>query len=142
MKRTAEIILGIIGVLGFAFTAALGGLMIWLQNNRELLEEPLNEAGSQNTDLAAADFEMMIDMLGTGGWVLLTMSIAAIILGIVSMALLKGNKKPAAAGIIFIATAGIAAILTGGAGILAGIFYLAAGITALVRKPQRVVAEY
>lgn len=137
MKRTAEIILGIIGALGYAFMAALGGFMIWMQNNRDLMEETMTGTGDPATDLSMEEFEGMIDLLGAGGWVLLVSALAAIVLGIVAMVLLNGNKKPVIAGIIFIAAAVIAAIITTGVGIIAGIFYLIAGIMCLVRKPQR-----
>ena len=139
MKRTAEIVLGIIGALGYAFMAALGGFMIWMQNNRDLMEETMTGTGDPTTDLTMEEFEGMIDLLGAGGWVLVASAIAAIVLGIVAMVLLKGNKKPVIAGIIFIATAVIVAIITTGVGIIAGIFYLIAGIMCLVRKPQRTV---
>ncbi|TWT07815.1 DUF4064 domain-containing protein [Planococcus sp. CPCC 101016] len=137
MKRTVETVLGIMGALGYAFMAALGGFMIWMQNNRDIMEETMTGTGDPTTDLTMEEFEGMIDILGTGGWVLLASAIAAIVLGIVAMVLLKGNKKPVFAGIIFIATAVIVAIITTGVGIIAGIFYLIAGIMCLVRKPQR-----
>ena len=136
MKRTAEIVLGIIGALGYAFSAAIGGFLLWMQNNRDVLEDAMTETGDPTTDLTIGEFETMIDVLGTGGWLLLVSSIVAIILGIVAMVLLKGNKKPVIAGIIFIATAVIVAFITGGVGILAGILYLIAGIMCLVRKPK------
>lgn len=137
MKRTAEIVLGIIGALGYAFMAALGGFMLWMQNNRDVMEEMMTESGDPTTDLTMDEFDTMIDMLGAGGWIVLVSAIAAIVLGIVAMVLLKGNKKPVIAGIIFIATAVIVSITTTGLGIIAGLFYLIAGIMCLVRKPQR-----
>lgn len=137
MKSTVETVLGIMGALGYAFMAALGGFMIWMQNNRDMMEETMTGTGDPTTDLTMEEFEGMIDILGTGGWVLVASAIAAIVLGIFAMVLLKGNKKPVISGIIFIATAVIVAIITTGVGIIAGIFYLIAGIMCLVRKPQR-----
>lgn len=139
MKRTAEIVVGILGVLVYGLTAGLGGLMVWLQNNKGLLEDTLNEGAQDQPEVSTADMEAFLDVLGTGGWLLVGTSVVAIVLGIVAMVLLKGNNKPMAAGIIFLVTAVIGSIVTGGAGILAGIFYLVAGIMALVRKPQRLV---
>lgn len=139
MKRTAEVVLAIIGALGFAFTAAIGGMMIWLQNNRGIMEESFNEMAAETPEMGMADLDEMLNMLGTGGWFLAVASVVAIILGIVAMVLLKGNKKPVVAGIILIATAVIVSFVTGGAGVLAGIFYLIAGIMALVRKPKIVI---
>ncbi|TAA72368.1 DUF4064 domain-containing protein [Planococcus salinarum] len=137
MKRTAEIVLGIIGALGYAFMAAIGGFMLWLQNNRDLIETELTTGtGDPSTDFSMEEFEAMMDLFGTGGWLLLASAIAAVVLGIVAMVLLKGNKKPVVAGIIFIATAIIISIITTGIGVIAGIFYLIAGIMCLVRKPK------
>lgn len=136
MKRTAEIVLGIIGALGYALTAAIGGFLIWMQNNKGVMEEMMTDTGDPNMDVPIEDFEAMMDMMGAGGWLLLVSSIVAIILGIVAMVLLKGNKKPVIAGIILIAVAVIVAFITGGVGIVAGLFYLVAGIMCLVRKPK------
>ncbi|PKH12053.1 MULTISPECIES: DUF4064 domain-containing protein [Planomicrobium] len=136
MKRTAEIVLGIIGALGYAFMAAIGGFMLWMQNNRELMEETMTGTGDPTTDLTMDEFDAMIDLMGAGGWVLLASAIGAIVLGIIAMVLLKGNRKPVIAGIIFIATAVIVSFVTTGVGVIAGIFYLVAGIMCLVRKPK------
>ncbi|MFC3212520.1 DUF4064 domain-containing protein [Planomicrobium okeanokoites] len=136
MKRTAEIVLGIIGALGYAFMAAIGGFMLWMQNNRELMEETMTGTGDPTTDLTMDEFDAMIDLMGAGGWVLLASAIGAIVLGIIAMVLLKGNSKPVIAGIIFIATAVIVSFVTTGVGVIAGIFYLVAGIMCLVRKPK------
>lgn len=137
MKRTAEIVLGIIGALGYAFMAAIGAFMLWLQNNRELIESDLTTGtGDPETDFSMEEFEMAMDLLSMGGWVLIGSAIGAIVLGIVAMVLLKGNKKPIIAGIIFLVTAIIVAIITTGVGVIAGIFYVIAGILCLVRKPQ------
>ncbi|HSI65990.1 MAG TPA: DUF4064 domain-containing protein [Planococcus sp. (in: firmicutes)] len=139
MKRTAEIVLGIIGALGYAFMAALGGFMLWMQNNRDVMEEMMTGTGDPTTDFSMEEFEAMMDVIGTGGWVLILSALAAIVLGIVAMILLKGDKKPMIAGIIFIAAAAIVAFITAGVGILAGLFYLIAGILCLVRKPQKTI---
>ncbi|WP_084243548.1 DUF4064 domain-containing protein [Planomicrobium okeanokoites] len=136
MKRTAEIVLGIIGALGYAFMAAIGGFILWMQNNRELMEETMTGTGDPTTDLTMDEFDAMIDLMGAGGWVLLASAIGAIVLGIIAMVLLKGNRKPVIAGIIFIATAVIVSFVTTGVGVIAGIFYLVAGIMCLVRKPK------
>lgn len=139
MKRTAEVVLTIIGALGFVFIAAIGGIMIWLQNNRGIMEESFNEMAAETPEIGMGDLDEMLNMLGTGGWFLAVASVVAVILGIVAMVLLKGNKKPVVAGIILIATAVIVSFVTGGAGILAAVFYLIAGIMALVRKPKIVI---
>ncbi|WP_203333451.1 DUF4064 domain-containing protein [Planococcus beigongshangi] len=137
MKRTAEIVLGIIGALGYAFMAGIGAFMLWMKDNRDLIETELTTGtGDPSTDFSMEEFELMMDLLSAGGWVLIASAVAAIVLGIVSMILLKGNKKPLIAGIIFIAVAIIVSVVTTGVGVIAGLFYLIAGIMALVRKPK------
>ncbi|MTD31941.1 DUF4064 domain-containing protein [Planomicrobium sp. YIM 101495] len=137
MKRTPEIILGIIGALGYAFMAALGGFMLWLQGNKDTMEEAMTGTGDPELDLTMEEFDTVIDLLGAGGTMLLASAIAAVVLGIVAMILLKGNKKPVVSGIIFLIVAVGVSITTTGVGILAGIFYLIAGIMCLVRKPKQ-----
>lgn len=137
MKRTAEIVLGIIGALGYAFMAGIGAFMLWMKDNRDLIETELTTGtGDPSTDFSMEEFELMMDLLSAGGWILIASAVAAIVLGIVSMILLKGNKKPLIAGIIFIAVAIIVSVVTTGVGVIAGLFYLIAGIMALVRKPK------
>lgn len=137
MKRTAEIVLGVIGALGFVFMAGIGAFMLWVKDNKELIEtEMTTGTGDPTTDFSMEEFELAMDFLGAGGWVLVASAVAAIVLGIVAMVLLKGNRKPVIAGIIFIAVAVIVSIVTTGVGIIAGLFYLIAGIMCLVRKPK------
>ncbi|SES97073.1 Protein of unknown function [Oceanobacillus limi] len=137
MKRTGEIILGIIGALFYGILAFIGGAAMWLRNNPDLVQQALDESPE---DLGISANEL-IDTMGTGGTFLLVSSIIAIVLGIVAMVLLKGNKNPKVAGIIFIATSIIFAIITFGGGIFAGILYLIAGIMCLVRKPKTIIEE-
>ncbi|WP_164670800.1 DUF4064 domain-containing protein [Virgibacillus doumboii] len=137
MSRTGEIVLTVIGALVYGLFAALGIFMGWLFNNEQLLNEINNEVQQTQPQVAAGEFEAAMDMLGGSGWVLAIVSIIAVILGIVAIILVKGNKKPKAAGIILIVTSVVVALITFGAGIVSGIFYLIAGIMCLARKePQ------
>lgn len=80
------------------------------------------------------DFNYFLDSLGNSGWMIIIFSVIAIIAGIIAIILVKGNKKPKAAGITFIAAAVIAAIASFGIGVVGGIFYVIAGILCLTRK--------
>lgn len=139
MKRTGEITLGIIGAVFYGIMAGFGALMVWLQGNRQFLEDSMNEAAEQDPSLAAGDLDMVVDALGAGGNTLLTTGIIALVLGIIAIILTKGNKKPKLAGIIFIIVAVIIAFTSFGVGIFAGIFYLIAGIMCLARKPKEII---
>ncbi|MRH43849.1 DUF4064 domain-containing protein [Aquibacillus halophilus] len=140
MNRTGEIVLGIIGVLLYGLLVALGGAMVWLTNNEGLLQEIFDETTSElDPSVSVGSFEGFVDSLSSGGWFFLIASLVAFVLGIVAIILVKGNKMPKVAGIIFIILAVVGSFVTFGLGIIAGIFYLIAGIMCLARKqPQNV----
>ncbi|MEN2769241.1 DUF4064 domain-containing protein [Ornithinibacillus xuwenensis] len=142
MKRTAEITLGIIGTVFYVFSVLLGALRIWMENNKGFLYDYLVD-NQDEFALTQGDLDMIQEMfdrsLASGGILLVIMPILAIILGIVAMVLLKGNKNPIAAGIIFIATGVVYVIVTIGGGILSGILFLIAGILCLTRKPNTII---
>lgn len=143
MKRTGEMVLGVIGTLYYAFTAFIGGGMVWVESNRDQVQEFFRKAAEENPDasISEADLNNVLDAAGSNGMILLIISILAVILGIVAMVFIKGNKKPKTAGIIFIAIAVIFAVISFGAGLIGGILYLIAGILCLVRKPKTVIYE-
>ncbi|RCW73093.1 DUF4064 domain-containing protein [Saliterribacillus persicus] len=134
MKRTAEVVLSIIGALVYGFLAIIGGAMVWLQNNRDVLEETVSDPEMNQENML--DIDMMMETMGTGGWLFLITAIIAIVIGIVSMVLFKGNKSPKLAGILLLVVGVISTIATAGAGIFGGVFYVIAGIMGLVRKPK------
>ncbi|GGP09100.1 DUF4064 domain-containing protein [Oceanobacillus neutriphilus] len=132
MKRTGEIVLSVIGILGYGLLGALGGFMLFLQNNEDILQE----AAEENPDVNMGDLNTIIEGMGTGGTMLVTISIIAIILSVVAIFLVKGNKQPVIAGVILIVTSVLGAIITFGAGAIPGIFLLISGIMCLVRKER------
>jgi len=130
MKRTVEIVLGVIGIVGYGLLAALGGFMLFLQNNEDLLQEVVEQSPEMGLD----DLNTVMEGMGAGGWALLITSILAIILSLVAIFLIKGNKQPKIAGSIFIVISILGAIVTVGFGIIPGIFLVISGIMCLVRK--------
>lgn len=137
MKRTGEVVLSIIGAIIYAFFGAIGAFMIWIEGNEEIRQQ-IKDTAAQQGGVSAGNIDNMFNTMSSGGWLLVSTCVIAVILGIVAMVLIKGNKKPKAAGIIFIATAVVITIVSGGAGLFGGIFYLIAGIMCLVRKEQKV----
>jgi hypothetical protein len=144
MKRTAEVTLGIIGTIFYVFSLLMGVFRIWMENNKGYLFDVIEDNQSE-MDFSSQDMDILTEAfnynLAGGGILLVIMPILAIILGIVAMVLLKGNKNPIAAGIIFIATGVIYVIVTLGGGILSGILFLIAGILCLARKPKTIIEE-
>jgi len=131
MKRTVEIVLSVIGILFYGLVAALGGLMIFLQNSEEALQEIV--AGDR--EMGWSSLETLSEGMGTGGWLIIIASMIAIILGVIAIALIRGNKRPKISGAIYIAVSIIGSIVTVGFGIIPGVFYLIAGIMSFARKP-------
>ncbi|MFS0637314.1 DUF4064 domain-containing protein [Mesobacillus foraminis] len=129
MKRTGEVILAILGILGYGLLAGLGSLMVFLQNNEEFLSEMESVGGEE--------VEMAMNAMESGGIMFITASILAILLGIVAIFMVKGNKKPKPAGILFLVTAILVSVVTVGIGLVPGIFYLIAGLMCVVRKPPQ-----
>lgn len=135
MKRTGEIVLGVIGAIFYGLGALFGVIMLVLKNQQDFLREI-----SEDPEVAdVIDVNSLVNSLAAGGWTLIITSLIALILGIIAIVFMKGNKKPKAAGIILIVTAVVIAIVTFGLAIFPGIFFLIAGIMCLVRKPQTVI---
>ena len=135
MKRTVEIVLAIIGILGYGLLIAFGVVMLVLQNNEAILQDIVE----QTPEMGLGDLDTLIEGLSTGGWLILIVAVLAIILSIVAIFLIKGNKHPKSAGIIFVVTSILGAVITVGFGIFPGIFILIAGIMCFVRKPAQLI---
>ncbi|WP_047981024.1 DUF4064 domain-containing protein [Ornithinibacillus contaminans] len=138
MKRTAEITLGIIGIVFYVFSILVGAVRLWMENNQDYLRDFLLD-NQEDFLLTPEDIDLLFDVLATGGIIVVIMPIIAVILGIVAMVFLKGDNRPVAAGIILIATGVLYVIITGGGGILSGILFLIAGILCLTRKPNTII---
>lgn len=108
--------------------------MLYLKNNEEFLQEIMELEQESQTGLN--NIGAVIEGLSVGGWLLIIVSLIAILLGIVAKGLMKENKRPKSAGVMFIAVSILGAIFTVGFGIIPRIFYLVAGIMCFVRKPS------
>ncbi|WP_158633907.1 DUF4064 domain-containing protein [Radiobacillus deserti] len=140
MKRTVEFVLTIIGAVLYGLLAGLGGIFKWIQSNDEAISEMEKQLESDPTlEGTGVNLDTFLDSLNTGGNTLLTVSILVIVLGIISLILLKGNKKPKVAGIILIIAGAGSVFFTFGLGLFGAIFYVVAGIMALVRKPKTLI---
>ncbi|WP_054861628.1 DUF4064 domain-containing protein [Gracilibacillus sp. JCM 18860] len=106
MRRTAEVVLTFIGAFVYLIGAFLGGMFTMFE---DLLnqQEFVDQVEQTDPSLNPKDIEMVLESASSFGVYILVISIAAIVLGIVSMFLFKGNNKPKAAGIILIVVGGI-----------------------------------
>lgn len=142
MRRIAEVTLGVIGAVFYVFSLFFGFVRIWAENNKDYIQDIMlnNPEEFPLTPTEADVVENLLNIdLARGGSLLIILPIVAIILGIIAMVLIKGNKQPVAAGIIFIATGVLYVIITFGGGILSGVLYLIAGILCLARKPKELL---
>ncbi|MBH0231666.1 DUF4064 domain-containing protein [Halobacillus yeomjeoni] len=139
MKRTAEIILTVVGMVLYGLPVLLSTILLNVKDNPEVRREI--ERGLQtapNADqMGAVNMDQMMDFLGSFATFILVAALISIGLGILSIVFLKGDKKPKAAGIILIVTAVLMTFGTVGFGLFAGVAYLIAGIVALVRKSKQ-----
>ncbi|GGE40226.1 hypothetical protein GCM10011391_18740 [Pullulanibacillus camelliae] len=127
MKRTGEFVMSIIAIIinvlafsgGFNFHSA--------QSNDELKRQWADAA----PNLSQAEINQSLDTMSQIGTFVLYASVISVILSIIALVFLKGNKKPVLSGWLLI-VAGIVSLVE----IIPGILYLIAGIMTLVRKPK------
>ena len=134
MKRTAEIVLTVIGIVFYLLVAGLGGLVASLKTNAEFEEIVATEIELVDPTIDPAAF---IDIIGAGGMTLLVLSLICAAVGIAASIMFKKNVYPKTMGIIMIILAVVCALVTFGLGIVPGLFYLIAGIVALVKKAPK-----
>ncbi|TSB45006.1 DUF4064 domain-containing protein [Alkalicoccobacillus porphyridii] len=129
MKRTAELVLGIIG----SVLILLGVIMMFAFNSvagTGEFQDVLNEELQNDPQLSAEEADMVGDVIEGMSSVVSLLTVAFIIslvLGIVATILVK--KKAKLAGVLFI-VGGVAGL----ASIVPAILFVIAGIIALVRK--------
>lgn len=140
MKRTGEFVLGIIGVV-LSFLIAIGGIIfIWAAKSEELKSIFIEEAETQAL-LSIEEINAMFDSLPTIGIMLLIAGGIGIVIGLIAVISIKGNRKPKLAGILFIVSAILIGIITVGTGFLPALLYLIAGIMCFARKPSADMKE-
>ncbi|WP_180953745.1 DUF4064 domain-containing protein [Bacillus sp. T33-2] len=136
MKRRAEKITGFIGMLLYGFLILIGGAVIAQQDHSEFIMT-IRDTAKEGPSMESVDVDGLIDLIGTAGWLLLIVSAAAIVLGILAVAFLNRNTKPKAAGTIFLVVGALSILATVGLAAFPGILYIVAGIMCLARKPRQ-----
>ncbi|MFC4618514.1 DUF4064 domain-containing protein [Camelliibacillus cellulosilyticus] len=132
MKRTAEIVLGVIGMCISALFVLLGLIYRSAKDSEAVRQQLMNQSV-----LKPEDVDNALTSLSQAGTIWIIVGIIGIILGIVALVLLKGNKSPIWAGCLLIIGAVLIAIISTLTSIVQSILFLIAGILALVRKPKQ-----
>ncbi|MFG6118875.1 MULTISPECIES: DUF4064 domain-containing protein [Thalassobacillus] len=142
MKRTAEIVVTSIGIALFGLIAGMLGIVLNAKDNpdfRNTLEGTIQQDPEAN--LEEVNIDQMIEGIADGAMVIIITAVIALLAGIWAIYMLKGNKKPKLAGILLIVIAVMATIVTIGVAVVAGLFYIIAGVLSIVRKPKEMNTE-
>lgn len=146
MKRTAEIVLGIIGTVFNIIAIVMMGIIVRVvsevKNNTQLQDELVAEFKAQltndpqfkDTDVQTFADSMIsaINFLGPFGWFIIICFIISLIAGIVGMVLVVRTKNRATfAGSMFLVAGVFAGIIS-----LTSIVYYIVAIMCFVRKPK------
>ncbi|WP_082892738.1 DUF4064 domain-containing protein [Rossellomorea aquimaris] len=135
VKRTGEIVMGIIGIILSAGFSILGFLMNMGLSDPEIVSEMMSGIESDPT-ITTEDSTFIIGFAEAMGWYLIVLGIIASIFGIIAVLAIKKNKKPILSGIMFIIAALVIGVGTVGIGFVPGLLFLIAGIMAFVRKTK------
>ncbi|MFC4410515.1 DUF4064 domain-containing protein [Chungangia koreensis] len=143
MKRTGEVVLGVIGsifnvigIIGLLFLM-VGASGFMNSSDYELFMDQMQMEMQNDPNLTAEDAQIVADMMpamfdaiGVFGWVFLVALIISLILAVIGIVKISKNSSPKAAGALFI----VAGIFAGILSLTSILFYIAA-IMCFVRKP-------
>ncbi|MFC5466163.1 DUF4064 domain-containing protein [Lederbergia graminis] len=128
MKRTVEIALSVLGIITSFVMVATGVVFLYLTKSDKFMQY-LEEGWSESENAYT------LEQLGQAGTMFIIPGLIGIALGVWAAWLLRGNRNSFIAGWGLIIVSVVTCFLSLFAGI-PGLFYIAAGIIALVRKPQ------
>ncbi|WP_409303853.1 DUF4064 domain-containing protein [Peribacillus sp. SCS-155] len=137
MKRTAEIVLTVIGiVLNVIMIAFAGILTIAFKDNA--LQSELERELEKDPNLQAANVDVgtVMNFMEGLGWGFVAIVVVSTVLAVIAAFAFRKNRRPKLAGGLLIASTLIVGIGTILIGWLPALLYLIAGIMAFVRKPK------
>lgn len=134
VNRIGEIILVIFGILVSIVGLFVRPIYGAIFKNPEILSDIENDLANEGFGVQEITESIaVLDYLST---YLTVVAGISIVIGIIAIFLLIGDKKAKAAGILLIVGAVLILVSSIGAGFFAFVFYLIAGIIALVRKAK------
>ncbi|NBJ69028.1 MULTISPECIES: DUF4064 domain-containing protein [Clostridia] len=142
MKRTVEMIFTGIGIVIFLLMSISVGVIAFTDNEQvEVMAKDFVELQEKTSQPGVEKFseEEFQTLLEKGTNYLFFVFLINLLLGVLALFFLKGDKKPKAAGILLIITAIIGTIASFFFGIIGGAAYLIAGIISLVRRPKKLL---
>lgn len=146
VDRRLEFALIIIGVMLFLFSGISGIQTLRIPKDVQLADEAYEqyqvsvlesaENLAEGEEAEILEYDVFLSALTTIGTMIIAFSVVAVIAGVFSIFLLRGNKYPKPAGILLVLFGVIVGIMQLGLGIFAGISYVIAGTMSLMRKPK------
>lgn len=141
INRKIEIFLVIMGMAVFFFFGVTGATMINVHDDDEaamdLYEQYLeDEIAIEADDEDIATYDEFVETLRTAGLIIIVIAIITVIIGIVSVLLLKNDKRPKIAGILLLIVGIFIGFLQFFIALMASVFYIVSGLMALFRKPK------
>jgi cytochrome bd-type quinol oxidase subunit 2 len=134
LKRKAEKMMALIGIVLYGFLLIIGGAMVVQHDNNDFIKFIEDTAAEQQTE--RVDVDTLIDFIGVTGSILVIVGVVSIILGLIAITFLKENKKPNAAGTTFTVVGVLSIFCTVGLAAFPGILFIISGIMSWVRKPR------
>ncbi|MBN8193239.1 DUF4064 domain-containing protein [Bacillus sp. NTK074B] len=146
VKRTGEVIMGVIGIVLSALFSIIGIVLNMGMNSPEVMsqiEEGMeSDPNLQESGMSAGDMNSIMEAAESMGSYLVILGIIAAIIGIIAVFTIVKNRKPVLSGIMFIIAALVIGLGTLGFGFIPGLLFLIAGIMAFVRKPKKTDPVY
>lgn len=140
MKRTGEMVLGIIGVVitFLAFFLVMFTVIGVQQADLTQMTNMIEQELANDPNIPAQEAEelsaMVLGVVSSAGWWFLAVHAIGLVLGII--ALVKLNRNAKTAGILFLVAGGGLLLLTVGFSFLYAALFIIAGLMCLLRKPQ------
>lgn len=128
MKRTVEIVLSVLGVITSLVMVGTGVVFLYLKNNEAFLRY-------LDSGWTASQNAYTLEQLGQAGTMFILPGIIGIVLGVCAVIILKGNRSPKFAGWGLVIVSVVISIISV-IGMIPALFFIIAGIMALVRKPK------
>ncbi|WP_067837709.1 DUF4064 domain-containing protein [Amphibacillus sediminis] len=136
IKRKIEIILITLGAIIFAFFCVLGISMMAVKNDESAVSNLYNEMKLEFAVEEMPEYAEFLETISRGAILMIAIAVIAIVAGVLSAIMLKGNKRPKPAGIVLLALGLIIGFLQFGISLFGGMLYAIAGAMALFRKPK------
>ncbi|MFL8936716.1 DUF4064 domain-containing protein [Rossellomorea oryzaecorticis] len=135
VKRTGEVVMGIIGIVLSALFSIIG-IVTNMSIDDPMVMEEMEKMIESDPAITTQDSSFIIGIAESMGWYLILIGVIASILGLIAVLTIVKNRKPILSGIMFILAAIVIGVGTIGFGFIPGLLFLIAGIMAFVRKPK------